>query len=449
MSGCFDVLRRSWASRLPDAEAIVWRDRACSYGELVASCQRWRRRLRREVPAGTVVGLRGDFSPGSIAALVGLADARAIVVPLPERVVADDPARLACAGASLLVRPDGADTELAALDAEGPRPELYAELARRGHAGLIVFTSGSSGTPKGIVHDLDRLLLKFETPRAPLRTIAFLLFDHLGGLNTALHTLSSGGTLIVPASRRPDDIGAAVERHRAELLPATPTFLNLLLAGRAHRRHDMRSLHVISYGAEAMPQRTLVRLRAAFPDVDLRQTYGLAEAGVLRVRSRPDGSLWMRVGGEGVETRVVDGVLQLRAPSVMLGYLGAESPVTADGWLDTGDVVDVDGDEIRVLGRRSDLVKVAGELVAPAEIEGVIEEVPGVLAATVAAEPNPMIASLLVARVQVVPGSPAAEARARVLRHCVAVLPRHKVPVRIVVLTEDLHGERFKKRRSP
>ncbi|HXM54462.1 MAG TPA: long-chain fatty acid--CoA ligase [Candidatus Dormibacteraeota bacterium] len=437
-------LAARWAAEPKSAEAVVWRGRTWTYRELATARARWATRLAALEPDGAV-GLRADFAPDALAALVALAELRRVVVPLPEPPDPGEEARLVLAGARYLV----SGTEVTDRGPARARPPLYRELDRRGHAGLVVFTSGSTSAPKGIVHDLDWQLAKFGTRRAPLRTIAFLLFDHLGGLNTALHTLSSGGALIVPASRRPDDVCAAVARHRAELVPATPTFLNLLLASGAHRRHDLGSLRVISYGAEPMPARTLARIREAFPGVELRQTYGLAEVGVLRVRPRADGSLWMRIGGERLETRVVEGTLHLRGPALMLGYLDGGTPMREDGWLDTGDAVEVDGDEIRVLGRRTDLVKVAGHLVSPVEVEAVIEEVRGVAAAAVTAEPNPLVGSLLVARIQLGPEVSASDVASRVRRHCADRLPRVQVPARIVVVDEDLHGERFKKRRRP
>src|SRR5581483_4450949 len=102
------------------------------------------------------------------------------------------------------------------------------------HPGLVLFSSGSSGKPKGAVHDLAALLRKFERPRPALRTLAFLLFDHIGGINTLLHVLASGGCLVTVTDRSPDGVLAAVERHRVELLPTSPTFLNLVLLSEAH-----------------------------------------------------------------------------------------------------------------------------------------------------------------------------------------------------------------------
>ena len=122
--------------------------------------------------------------------------------------------------------------------------------------------------------------------------------------------------------------------HRVELLPTSPTFLNLLLLSEEHQRHDLSSLKLITYGTEPMPAHTLQKVHALFPEVKLLQTYGLSELGILRSQSRESGSLWMRVGGEGFETKIVDGRLFIRASSAMLGYLNAPNPFDADGFFD-------------------------------------------------------------------------------------------------------------------
>jgi acyl-CoA synthetase (AMP-forming)/AMP-acid ligase II len=118
-----------------------------------------------------------------------------------------------------------------------------------------------------------------------------------------------------------------------------------------------------------MPDSTLWRLHAAFPRARLQQTYGLTELGVFQTRSLASDSAWVKVGGDGVETKVVDGELWIRCRYAMLGYLNAPSPFDEDGWFPTHDRVLVDGEYLRILGRDSDLINVGGEKVYPAEVE--------------------------------------------------------------------------------
>ena len=95
---------------------------------------------------------------------------------------------------------------------------LYAELRRRQHPGLVLFSSGTSGDPKAAVHDFTFLLDKFRVRRTALNTLNFLLFDHLGGVNTLLHTLSNGGVMVTVRDRSPDCVCAADRGLRVELL---------------------------------------------------------------------------------------------------------------------------------------------------------------------------------------------------------------------------------------
>src|SRR5262249_44792000 len=146
-------------------------------------------------------------------------------------------------------------------------------------------------------------------------TLAFLHLDHIGGLNTLFHVLATGSTMVTTSERDPDAVCQAIARHRVELLPTTPTFLNMLLISDAHRRHDLAGLQTITYGTEPMPASTLRAVIEAFPWVRLKQTYGLSEIGILRSQSSADHSLWVRLGGPDCRVKVIDGILWVRPAS--------------------------------------------------------------------------------------------------------------------------------------
>jgi acyl-CoA synthetase (AMP-forming)/AMP-acid ligase II len=197
-----------------------------------------------------------------------------------------------------------------------------------------------------------------------------------------------------------------------------------------------------------MPETTLKRIHALLAQVELQQTYGLSEIGILRSKSRSSDSLWMRIGGEGFETRVVDGLLEVKARSAMLGYLNSPSPFSDDGWFRTGDAVETDGDYFKVLGRKSELINVGGEKVFPQEVEGVILELPEVAEATVWGMPNAITGNIVCARIRPKTGHEGSEVMRRVRVHCASRLERFKVPIKIELVNAPLHGDRFKKLRS-
>lgn len=155
----------------------------------------------------------------------------------------------------------------------------------------------------------------------------------------------------------------------------------------------------------------------------------------------------MQIGGEGFETRVVDGILHIKAHSAMLGYLNAPSPFTEDGWFDTGDSVLVDGEYLRFLGRESEIINVGGEKVYPAEVESVIQEMDNVLDAVVYGERNPLMGSVVAAKVTLAQDDSVQEFKQRLRLFCRGKLEQFKIPVKVEVTLEHQVSARFKKMR--
>jgi acyl-CoA synthetase (AMP-forming)/AMP-acid ligase II len=197
-----------------------------------------------------------------------------------------------------------------------------------------------------------------------------------------------------------------------------------------------------------MPEATLKKLSEVFPGVKILQKYGMTEVGTLRSKSESSDSLWVKVGGEGYETRVVDGILQIKARSAMLGYLNAPSPFLEDGWLDTGDAVQVRGEYLRILGRASEIINVGGQKVYPAEVESVIQSLANVSEVTVYGEKNPVTGNIVCARISLAEEEDRALFLQRLRAHCRDRLEPFKIPVRISFPAEQQHAARFKKVRK-
>ncbi len=339
-----------------------------------------------EVREGDVVALVGDFEPDSISALLRLIDLQTMIVPLTRETEKDHEYFFDTAGVDVVIR----DGQVHRRHHDSAPHPLVQQLRDLGHAGLVLFSTGTTGRPKGILHDMTQFLRRFDTPRPTLRTLNFLLFDHIGGINTLLHTIFNRGVVISPQDRSVSGILEACRRHSVEVLPTTPTFLRMMLISGMIPESIPEQLKVITYGTERMDQPTLSALCELLPDVDFRQTFGMSELGILRVKSESRDSLFMRIGGEGVESRIVDGVLKIRSSSRMVGYLNAESPFDEEGWYDTKDVVEVRDDFIKVTGRVSDVINVGGLKFMPSEIEREALAFPGVAQAKATGRSNPI-----------------------------------------------------------
>jgi long-chain acyl-CoA synthetase len=444
-----------------DRPALIWGDTTIRFGELLERVRVWEGELLgRGVSAGSVVLIEGNFSPNAVSLLLALIRCRAVAVPLTplSRVHRAKFVEISEAQCSFVFDETdgfmfGAETGTVGSTVSGPGANaLMQKLIARGHPGLVIFSSGSTGNPKAVLHDFAALLEKFHRPAhdvQPKSVLTFLLFDHIGGMDTLFHALASGGTMVTTKSRDPDVVCAAIAAHGVHTLPASPTFLNLLLVSDAFRNHDLSSLRVIAYGTESMPENVLKRLGEAFPNVKFVQTYGLSELGVLRTRSRDGDSAWIKFSGEGFETRIVNDVLWVRTPAAMMGYLNAPDLFDESGWLNTEDAVEVRGEYLRILGRVTDLINVGGQKVYPAEVENVLLQMDNVRDVAVYGERSPLTGQFLAARINLIAPEPFDAFKKRLRAFCRERLPTYKIPVRIELTDRDQFGVRLKKMRQP
>lgn len=391
-----------------------------------------------EIKKGDVVAVIGDFDGPTIATMLELLDRGVVLMPLTEGTRADHDYFFESGRAEWVIR----DNTVERLAPRGEDHPLIEEVRHRDHPGIIFFSSGTTGRPKAILHDFNNFLERYAVPRPPLRALNFLLFDHAGGINTMLHTLFNRGVVIVPSERTPEMLAANMVEHSVELLPTTPTFLRMMLLSGVFDTMTFPDLRVITYGTERMDQGTLDRLCAKLPNVDFRQTYGLSELGVFQVRSKARDSLWMQIGGKGIETRVVDDVLHIRSANRMVGYLNAPSPFV-DGWYDTGDIVEQDGDYIKVVGRAKEVLNVGGLKILPGEVERVALLHPDVLRAKVVGVANPITGQHIEVTVQ--PRDGATLDRRAMMSHFRSYLVKQLAPHKVTIGEVPL-SHRFKQK---
>lgn len=332
-----------------------------------------------------VVVLIGDFNLSTIATLLYLLDQKAIIVPLTTETRESHEKYFQISQADFVIE----NEKIIKRAEQNSKNTLIHQLVLEKKAGIVLFTSGSTGEPKGILHNANNFLSKYLVERPSLRTAAFLLFDHIGGINTLLHTLFNKGTLFSLQTRDPVTTINICKANKVELLPTTPTFLRLLLFSGALEKVSLPDLKLITYGTEKMDQTTLTEICKALPYVDIRQTYGMSELGILSVKSLARDSLFIKIGGEGVETKVIDDILQIKTKTMMLGYLNNDQAI-ADHWFNTKDRVIEQNGYLQILGRENDLINIAGLKYSTKEVEDKILEIPGVINAKVIPRNNPI-----------------------------------------------------------
>ncbi len=264
----------------------------------------------------------------------------------------------------------------------GALPGPFLTKTKASDPGVILFTSGSFGTPKGVVLSQGNLIANVRQIAAhipldpdwvmfnPLPT--FHCFGLTGGV--LLPILTGMKAFEYPSPLHVRQIPPLLKDSKASILLATDTFVNQY--ARVAERDEMAGLKFIVCGAEKVREETHNIINERFGDVPVLEGYGATEAAPVIAVNKPGDNRRGTVGGllPGVETRLeaVEGIpgggrLYVRGPNVMAGYLGPDGTVEAphEGWHDTGDVVSLSDDNwITILGRVKRFAKVGGEMVS-------------------------------------------------------------------------------------
>ncbi|GAA1503919.1 class I adenylate-forming enzyme family protein [Nocardioides humi] len=330
-----------------------------------------------------------------------------------------------------VVRPDELDGDPAEhASYDGPQP-------------LMIRTTGTTGLPKAARHDWAVLTRRgaATAPRPEQRWLLAYGPQQFAGIQVLLHVLAAQATLVAPFPRQPRDGLAALLRDELTCVSATPTYWRFLLAEARSSRAELPPLAQVTLGGEASSPDLLEELREAFPTARISQVYASTEFGsIASVRDGRPGlsadSLWSPANPDAV-LRVRDGELQVRAGTGMLGYAGdtTDAPEEVDGWVSTGDLVEVVDDRVLFRGRSSEVINVGGVKVHPLPIEERVGAVPGVRLARVHGRSNPMVGAVVAVEV-VLAGDADERAVKDGIRTACADLPRAWQPRSIRVVDE-------------
>jgi acyl-CoA synthetase (AMP-forming)/AMP-acid ligase II len=438
-------------AKYADRTALISTEGTYSYAALHQRILEVKKQLTTErIQAGDTITLEADYSLNGIATLWALFSMKCIVAPISEMPPEAIEMRIRESNANHRLQAGDATVQCQNLDSKAEPHAYIQKLVKQQAAGLILFSSGSTGKPKAMVHDADTLLKSFAAKRLRNhRILLFLLFDHIGGLNTLFNGLASGACLVIPDSKSPDSVAATIAKEKVHLLPTSPTFLNLLLISEAYKKHDLSSLRFITYGTEPMPESLLARLKIAFPDAAFIQTFGTSETGITQTTSRSTSSTEIKIDATHTEYKIVGGELCLRSKTQILGYLNHEmSQFSDDGWFQTGDLVEeLDGNYLKIIGRRQEMINVGGEKVTPSEVESVLLQMSEIADCIVYAEANTITGQTVAAEIVLKKANTSSPTKREIKNHCRKYLSSYKVPVRIHFLEEIPYSARFKKKR--
>ncbi len=342
---------------------------------------------------------------------------------------------------------------------EGPTFAAARARAEPGDPALIVYTSGSTGQPKGALLSQRGIVRTCREQcrhwwAEPFRIIINVPVNHVGGaVQGASQALVAGGTNVFMERFDPAAIPGVIEAHGITVLHQVPTMYQMILERPEAAAHDLSSLQAVIWSGARSPAELIARLRQLTPN--LFTSYGCTEIGgeviyteagasdavLAEAVGLPVADFGIRLADAGGQT--VDpgeeGEIQVKADVVMAGYFRrpeeSAAALTADGWLRTGDVARVREDgQWQIAGRLKEMFKSGGYNVYPREVELVLESHPGVAMAAVVGAPDAVYDEVGFAFV--LPEENAEPLPEELDAFCRARLSNYKVPKRIVVEVE-------------
>ncbi|PRN00889.1 ANL family adenylate-forming protein [Aliarcobacter cryaerophilus] len=428
-------------------DAIVVDEITYSYGSLLEQINLYKSILEKQIKPSSVVAILGDYSFFNIALFFALFENKNIIVPITSTISKIQDEYISESFCEYTIKIKESDLDIQDLEQNNSH-EMIKKLKENQNSGLVLFSSGSTGKPKAMIHNLDNLIDSYKDKKTKsMNMLVFLMFDHIGGLNTLFNALWMGACLIIPKNRDAKNICELIQNYKIMVLPSSPTFLNLILISGEHEKYDLSSLRMITYGTEAMPESLLLKLKASFPRVKFLQTFGTSETGISATSSKSSDSLYMKIEDSNQEYKIVDNELWLRSKTQVLGYLNASmDSFTPDGWFKTGDLVEeLEDGYLKIIGRSKEVINVGGQKVLPAEVESVILSMEGIGDCMVYGEQNVITGQTVVCDVVL---HEEKENIKKIIRlFCKDKLDAFKIPTKVNVVEKTNFSDRFKKIR--
>lgn len=468
------------AERYAGKPALVYGENTLSYAELLGAVRAVAGGLAElGVTPGDRVGLMMPNCPQFVITYLGITYLGATVVPIPSLLGVEEAAYiLADSGVQLIVAHDalaqvargaaaqaGVPTFISTGEPENASEFTFQQIMAMGTPvaaaaempvdapAVLIFTSGTTGKPKGAILTHLNLLANCESCRRAIRVsgddtfVSILPFFHSYGATVSmLLPLFCGSKNVLMPQFLALETLQAVQAHRATIVAGVPTMYAVMLQIKEPGALDVSSLRFVVSGVAALPAEVCLGFERAF-GVPIVEGYGPTEASPVVSCNQTDGSRKIGSVGPplpGVEVMITDdemnelavgqiGEICVRGPNVMTGYHNAlelTSQTIVDGWLRTGDLGRLDEDgHLYIVDRKKDMVIVGGINVYPREVEECIQRMPSVAEVAVVGKPSRLRGEVVAA--YVVPAEGCECSAQEVISHCREHLAPYKVPKQV------------------
>lgn len=438
-----NILLKYW-----NKNCVIINEVTYTYSDVFYTYKKFEHEFSEAIKESKIIAIDGIVNLNYIAIMLYLLDSKKIVVPLSIDMIKKE-RFLNISNVEKVVNLSSSNLEIISISKYQGSNELLNKLYETNHSGLILFSSGTTSDPKVILHDMDVFLKKYTNLQTKNDCfLSVLKLTHIGGLNTLLHSLFSGSSIVITENFTVKSICQTIENFKVTILPATPSFINLLLMTGEYNNYNLSSLKTISYGTEVMPESLLKKLNRVLPQLKIKQTYGLSEMGIFSTKSYSNESLLIKIDERNYTTKIENGILYIKSPQSMLGYLNYDNPFDEEGWFNTQDTVEeYEGGYLKILGRNTEIINIAGNKVYPSYIENILLNFDSIQDVVVIKGNHKLFGNYIIAKVKIDKSIDPIAFKKDFFEFCKKNLEKYQIPQKLIIQNDVLYSSRLKKVR--
>jgi len=315
----------------------------------------------------------------------------------------------------------------------------------KGSAGIILQTTGTTGNPKFIIHDFNKLLLKYRAKKAKTIYASIYSLDHIAGLDALFYSLFSLSCFII-TDRNIEAFLKTIEKRVVEQISITPSFVNLVYFSNLYKKYNLKSVKTLILGSEYLSEMTIHYIQLIFGNnPKVLQKYGSTEFGSLPSLTNPENPQLISIDKDRCDYKIIKGCLHICSPSIMLGHIsGKKIIIKKSPWFNTNDLIKKEDGWYKIIGKKEITINVGGNKVIPSEVEDILHQMPGISYVKIYPVTNPIVGQVVGADVITNQDESRELLIQRIRKFCINKMEIYKIPTVITLIKTPVVNERMK-----